>query len=501
MILVTGLSLSLRVYSLSDDRPVPDHPQLAQFTDCYHFIRLDDFRPNTQAEEALHLIASSAAHGLEPEDYHLSLLQQLSSPANKAQAGYFDLLLTDALLDLIHDLAIGRLDPAQADPQWHIKRDSINAAAILQHALLSADFQYALEQLLPQSSQYAEITETLSRYRQLVARDGWPPLPAIPLLKPGASHPDVPLLRARLAIEIDALIQADVQHQTRYDERLVQAVKDFQYQRGLAVDGIVGRQTLAELNISAQDIVKKIRINLERFRWLPDDFGERYLLINLGNYQLTAVEHGTVKLKMKVIVGSKARSTPSFSSQMTHLVINPFWNVPYKLAREDLLPRQQANPDYFFLHGFKVFLRETDMSLDPYLINWDDISPHHFPFRLQQRPGPDNALGQLKFMFPNPWQIYLHDTPNKSLFDKSQRNLSAGCIRVEQPLALATFALNSNQAPDSLIRQIESGQNLGEPLTTPLPLYVVYFTVWSYEGKVRFSRDVYQRDQEMAKYL
>lgn len=503
IIVAMGFALSSPAYSQATDLPVPDHPQLAQFDQRDQLLWLDDFSLNPQGQDALSFIASSAQHGLEPEDYHLSLLKQLSAPGNIEHARYFDVLLTDALLDLIHDLAIGRLDPANADPMWHIVRDEVDPAAVLQQALLSPHLRNNLNQLVPRASQYHRLTEALSRYRSYVARGGWQPIPAMTLLKPGENHPNVPLIRARLAMKDAALTRPEFAGSNHYDERLQAAVGEFQRRHGLKTDGIIGPQTLGAMNVSAGDMVKKIRINLERYRWLPDDMGERYILVNLGSYQLTAVEHGQVRLNMKVIVGKETRSTPSFSSTMTHIVINPYWNVPHSLARKDLLPKQQDDPDYFFLNDFNIFLRGSDAQtpVDPYRVNWDEVSASQFPFRLQQRPGSNNALGQLKFMFPNPWNIYLHDTPNKALFDEAQRNFSSGCIRVEQPLELAAFSLNRSEDRQSVLDRIASGRNQGERLKTPLPVYAVYFTAWPHQDEVLFSADPYRRDQKMFKFL
>lgn len=503
IILVMVFCPSPAAYSQPDKLPIPDHPQLAQFTQTGQLIWLDGFQLNNRGHDALSFIASSAIHGLEPEHYHLSLLQNLSAQGNIEQARYFDVLLTDALLDLIHDLAIGRMNPAEADPKWYIDRDKVDPAEVLRNALLNPHLRNTLNQLIPRSSQYHQMTEALSTYKSYVARGGWQSIPAMPLLKPGETHPNVPLVRNRLAVEDAYLSRSEFSGSTLYDDRLEQTVRDFQRRHGLKIDGIIGPQTLAALNVSAEDMVNKIRINLERFRWLPDELGERYLMVNLGSYQLTAVENDKTKLSMKVIVGQQTRSTPSFSSAMTHIVINPYWNVPHRLARRDLLPKQKADPDYFFLNDFNIYLREPDFQakIDPYRVNWDEISASHFPFRLQQRPGKNNALGQLKFMFPNPWNIYLHDTPNKELFEETQRNFSSGCIRVEQPLGLAEFSLNRDNARDSVLNRIATGRNQGERLDKPLPVYAVYFTVWPYQGEVLFSPDPYRRDQHMLKFL
>lgn len=504
MTFLVSLGSSTPAYSQSEYRPLADHPQLEEFLPPSGSVWLENEQPNQHGLDALSFIRSSALHGLDPDDYHLTSLQQLLASGLSDHAREFDALLTDGLLDLIHDMAVGRLNPALADPEWHIERDEIDPAAHLYQALLTPHLRNTLEKLIPEASQYHQLTEALSHYTSLKLRGGWPRVPALEgLLKPGQSHPLVPALRARLAVDNVTLSRPEFAGSEHYDETLSASVERFQQQHGLTIDGIVGPETLAALNVTVDEMIDKIRINLDRFRWLPDDLGQRYLLINLGGYQLTAVEDGQIKLNMKVIVGRETRSTPSFSSAMSHIVINPYWNVPHRLARRDLLPKQQKDPDYFYLHGFNIFLRGDDSRtpIDPYRINWDFISAADFPFRLQQRPGELNALGRLKFMFPNQWDIYLHDTPDKALFDEAQRNFSSGCIRVEQPLELAEFTLNRFDARDSVISRIASGRNQGERLKHALPVYAIYFTVWPYGGEVRFSPDPYKRDKAMLKYL
>lgn len=504
MTFLVCMSASSPAYSQTEPHPLADHPQLSEFSVPGGYIWLDDEQLNHHGLDALSFIRSSALHGLDPDDYHLRTLQQLLAFGLIDHAHEFDTLLTDGLLDLIHDIAIGRVNPALADPEWHIERDDIDPAAFLHQALLAPHLRNTLNQLIPEAVQYHQMTEALSHYTSLKVRGGWPGVPMFEgLLKPGQSHPLVPALRTRLAVDNVTLSRPEFTDSERYDETLSTSVKHFQLQHGLTVDGIVGPETLAALNVTVEDIIDKIRINLERFRWLPDDLGQRYLLINLGSYQLTAVEEGQIKLNMKVIVGRETRSTPSFSSVMSHIVINPYWNVPHRLARRDLLPKQQKDPDYFYQQEFNIYLRgdNSGTQIDPYRINWDAISAADFPFRLQQRPGEFNALGRLKFMFPNPWNIYLHDTPDKALFEEAQRNFSSGCIRVEQPLELAEFTLNRFDARESVISRIASGRNQGERLKNTLPVYAIYFTVWPYEGEIRFSPDHYKRDRAMLKYL
>ncbi len=226
-------------------------------------------------------------------------------------------------------------------------------------------------------------------------------------------------------------------------------------------------------------------------------------MVNLANYRLTAIEDDRVKLDMRVIVGKTKRSTPSFSSQMTHVVLNPKWYVPNKLARMDLLPKQKASPGYFERYNFRVFNYQdgNKIEISPDSVDWQAMSEKHFPYSLVQDPGKKNALGRMKFVMPNPWRIYLHDTPSKSLFNRSQRNFSSGCIRVEDPLALAGFSLSRNHMQQPLLDIISSNENYSAKLEQPLSVYAIYVTVWLNGNEVMFSPDNYQRDQRMAKYL
>jgi murein L,D-transpeptidase YcbB/YkuD len=284
---------------------------------------------------------------------------------------------------------------------------------------------------------------------------------------------------------------------------LEQVIKQFQRRHSLIADGIIGPATIREMNVPAADRLQQININMERLRWLPDDLGDRYIMVNLANYRLTAIEDDEVKLDMRVIVGKTKRSTPSFSSQMTHIVLNPKWYVPNKLARLDLLPKQQANPGYFERYNFRVFNFEdgNKTEINPDSVDWKALSGQYFPYLLVQDPGKRNALGQLKFILPNPWKIYLHDTPSKSLFNRSQRNFSAGCIRVEDPLALASFSLSKNSKQQPLLDIISSNENYSAELEQPLSVYAIYATVWLNGNEVMFSPDSYRRDQRMAEYL
>lgn len=464
---------------------------------------LDQQQPNDRAYVALKFIAGSSHHGLDPEHYHYKLLRELDPATGESEALLFDLLLTDGLLKLIHDIAVGRLDPAIVDPKWSIPRASFDAAAFLQQALLVDDFKARLEALFPASDQYRQVQAAAVRYQAYVDRGGWNTIPETPLLRSGDLHQHVPAIRERLAFEDSSLVPITSSLSRQYDESLVKAVERFQHRHSLKVDGLIGPETLRAMNVSAAERLQQIKINLERLRWLPEDLGKRYIMVNLANYRLTAFDEDKIQLDMRVIVGQTERPTPSFASKMTHVVFNPYWYVPRKLARLDLIPRQQTNPAYFDHHNIRIYDYKNGkrVEVNPGSIDWSSINQWNFPYSLRQDPGEKNALGRLKFILPNQWSINLHDTPVKSLFDKNRRNFSSGCIRVEDPLALANFSLSGIHKHQTIQDIFSSNKNHTTKLEEPLFVYAIYVTVWFDENEVMFSQDSYQRDQKMAKYL
>ena len=455
------------------------------------------------AYDALDFISGSAKHGLNPNKYHLSLLNNLDPSLNDDSAKQFELLLSDGLLKLIHDISVGQFQSSVADPDWFIPQARFNEVEFLQQALLSPHLKSQLNSLSPNSPAYHKLTQALARYQSYVDRGGWAAIPKMNLTRPTESHQNIPLIRERLAFDYKELVLTTKNNIRYYDHFLEQAVRQFQTKHGLKSDGIIGSETRNAMNVSATDRLHQIKVTLERHRWMPDNLGHRYLMVNLASYQLQAINNGNEELNMKVIVGRKSRPTPSFSSKMNRLVFNPYWNVPRKLAKLDLLPKQQNNFNYFYLHDIRVFSHENGKKIehDPYTINWESVTPSNFSYMLRQDPGDKNALGKLKFMFPNQWSIYLHDTSHRELFSETKRSLSSGCIRVEDPIALANFSLAKPAAQETIMNMLESKKNRGLKLSEPLSIYAVYFTVWIDGNDVKFSPDVYQRDERIAKLL
>ncbi len=417
-----------------------------------------------------------------------------------------DVALTEVMLRYAAHLSKGRVRPeelpesfagAEAPPLKDLPGE-------LADAMDENRLESFLEGLSPQHRPYRALKETFRRYRQIQADGGWPGIAEGPKLKPGDRGDRVQALRRHLTItgdlHADAWMPDDL-----FGPLLEAAVERFQRRHGLEADGIVGSRTLAALNIPVETRMIQLMLNMERWRWFPEHLGPRYVMVNIPGFQLRLVENQTDVLSMRAIVGQKSRPTPILSGRLTYLEVNPYWNIPQKIARQDLLPRIQADPDYLNRQGIQVFdsWQEDAPQLDPLEIDWQRMSEDYFPFRLRQQPAARNALGRVKFMFPNPQSVYIHDTPGKSLFNQPQRLYSSGCVRVEEPLALAVHLLKEQHWDRRRLKKfIESDQNRAIVLQTPIPVHLVYFTAWTdAQGDVHFSDDIYDHDRRLLMAL
>jgi murein L,D-transpeptidase YcbB/YkuD len=275
----------------------------------------------------------------------------------------------------------------------------------------------------------------------------------------------------------------------------------YQQRHGLEVDGKVGPQTRRSLNVMVSDRIRQIRINMERWRWLPRKLGNRYVMVNMTGFELYIMENGSVVLDMPVIVGKSYRSTPTFSGLISYMEYNPYWTIPKKLVLEDIVPRQLRDASYLSRKSIKVYKGWANAKeIDPKTVDWSNLDEDKFPYWMRQEPGPKNALGRVKFIFSNPYEVYLHGTPDKHLFDRVVRALSSGCIRVKDPVRLAAFLLNdgSQQMEEYVLANIHLGSNQGVTLPIAVPIYLVYWTAWvDQDGKMNFRDDIYNRDTRM----
>lgn len=307
-------------------------------------------------------------------------------------------------------------------------------------------------------------------------------------------------MRARLRASGD--ITVDSAKPDLYGPALVMAVKRFQNRHGLEPDGVVGKQTVAAMNVPVEERIRQIVLNMERWRWLPEDLGDRYILVNIAGFKLTLVDSGAVWDRMRVAVGKPYRRTPVFSDRIRYLEFNPYWTVPYSIATRDLLPKIKKNPGILKVKGYEL-LRDGK-SVAPETINWSSLSRKNFPYTLRQKPGPKNALGRVKFMFPNQFAVYLHDTPGRQVFGHASRAFSSGCIRLARPIDLAEQVLRDT--PDwnreRIDAVLETGKRTVVNLAKRLPVHLTYSTAWSGEGgTINFRPDIYGRDKSLHEAL
>jgi murein L,D-transpeptidase YcbB/YkuD len=442
-------------------------------------------------------ILKSAEQGLNPADYHLAALQEA---IDRHDTDAIELLATDAYLTLAAHIVGGQLNPETFEPDWTANRRERDLVRQLETALEQRNISHSLVELEPDSPGYALLKAALQHYRQILHKGGWQPIDNGKALKKGDSGPRVDALIARLKAG-EWLAQDSTAGS--FDAEVELSVSHFQRLIGLEADGVVGADTLRELNKTARQRVGQIMANLERWRWLPENLGKRHIRVNVADYQLVAYDDGKPARVHDVIVGRTYRQTPVFSGLISYMIFNPWWETPDKLARLDKLPAFQKNPEMVSRLGFEVLDRQGN-PVDPAGIDWHKYSSNNFPFRLRQRPGPENALGQVKIMFPNKHDVYLHDTPSRNLFMKTERAFSSGCIRVANVLELASWLLSGSADwnREKIDRILASGNEVQVNLPVKVPVYILYFTaVTGIDGNLRLINDIYQRDETLIKAL
>lgn len=461
----------------------------------------------------------SRQQGLEPADYHLAALRDALAALETEGASAIgpriladiELLASDAFLTLADHFAEGRVEPGDIDAGWFLERERPELVSSLSRAVTGGREapRQALRSLLPASRDYRVLVERLAQLRDLSGSGTWESIEPGRALKPGESDPAIPAIRRRLADlgDLDAVFGEG--GDPVYDEAMEAGVRRFQVRHGLEEDGVIGRDTLRELNTTPARRTEQIRANLERWRWLPRSLGDEYVLVNIAGFRMELVSDGKRVMEKRVIVGLPYRRTPVFSGRMTYLVLNPSWEVPHRLAVQDKLPEITSDPEYLARLGFTVLQGwgAEEKIIDPATVNWSELSRSRFPYRLRQAPGPANALGRVKFMFPNPHNVYLHDTPTRGLFSEAERAFSSGCIRLDEPLELARWLLSGPRrpavmTPDEIQRILSGGRETTVPLERPIPVHLLYWTAWVDEdGRVQYRRDLYGRDAPLIEAL
>lgn len=344
-----------------------------------------------------------------------------------------------------------------------------------------------------ESSGPERLEGVLAQYRAIEKKGGWPSISSGPKLQIGDAGERVLSLRRRLAVTGD--LKKDVKSEV-FDGDLEQALRHFQERHGLEPDGAAGPATLEALNVPVEQRIRQLEINLERLRELEDKFEGRYVAVNIPDFRLQVVEKSRPLLTMNVVVGQRREwQTPLLDSQISYLILNPKWNVPPDIFRKEVLGHIQKDTDYLKKENMQVMGREG--AVDPETVDWTQVDPRNPDYRIVQRSGPGNSLGRIKFMFPNRYAVYLHDTPAKKLFARPMRALSHGCVRVERPMDLAEFLMQDQEgwSRERIQSEINTGRERSVPLPDPVPLHIIYVTAWvDEEGVVQFRNDIYGRD-------
>ncbi|MCH8558613.1 MAG: L,D-transpeptidase family protein [Balneolia bacterium] len=464
--------------------------------------------------QVVEVIRTSYRHGFNPDSYHYDRIETLMSiyenPANlstRAQAD-LELLLTDGFILMTSHLIAGQLDPLTFDPNWHVVRDEVDYINLLNSVREGEEVSAVVERVQPQHRRYGFLMDALEKYREISRNGGWPQVPEGATLRPGMEDDRIPALRKRLLLAGD--LHGDEPDEEAmdsrvYDDQLREAVLRFQRRHGLDADAVIGRNTYAALNTPVEDRIIQAMVNLERWRWLKQDLGENHVLVNIANFSVEVVEQGETVMDMRAIVGRQYRQTPVFSSRMTYLVLSPYWHLPPGIVRNDIIPRLRQNPNHTREQNIKIFdgWGANAQEVDPESVNWSE-SGVAGRYRFRQEPGPANALGDVKFMFPNQFHVYLHDTPARDLFGRTQRDFSSGCIRIDKPLEFAEYLLRNDSrwnrsAINDVIRQRRE-----RTVTLPQAVWVhiLYWTAWAEpDGTIHFRNDIYQRDRRLIEAI
>lgn len=399
-----------------------------------------------------------------------------------AQLADLDVLLSSIYVAVGEDMLTGQVNPRAVSQSWHIDPEEEEIDSALVQTLGGAALDRSIASMRPQGQGYEGLRRELSRYRAMAAKGDWPTVPEGEVLKPGDEAPPSRLaaLRARLAAE--GLATGTARNGANiYDSELAGAVARFQAQHAIVADSMLGEQTVESMNLPVSYRLGQIAANMERYRWLPRSFGDRFVLVNIPDFRLQAFEKRKPVLDMKVIVGAEYenRATPVFSDSMRYVVFRPYWLVTDSIAAREIFPKVEADPGYLARHGYELYHAEGVT-------------------RVRQLPGAENSLGLVKFIFPNDFNIYLHDTPDERLFDKDVRAFSHGCIRVEQPARLAQWVLG--WPADRVSEAMHSGRDDHRvDLPRKIPVFIVYFTAFMRNGELRFGNDLYRRDDELVR--
>lgn len=494
LLLLSTMASAEAMFEASQRPQIADAVNSLYEANQWEEIWVREGQPTPAAQTALRALAEARSHGLDDDLYGVDILHlfyESLAQGSTEHAQNFDLGLSMSLLRLIGDLRPAEFHTAPEEGLANTVLDAIHSGQLGQF----------LDGFLPRDPQYHALREALQVYElrahsrpKVTIGDG-------PRLKIGDVGPRVARLRARLLGSFHFAYGED--QRMTFDALLERAVREYQEANGLTVDGIAGLSTVRHLDMSDDERIARIKLNLHRWRQLPVDLGRDHVLVNIPEYRLRYIRDREQSLSMRVVVGSKSSPTPELNDEIEYLVINPYWYVPRGILRRELLPTIQKNSNYLSENRFELLA--DDRAIQPEEVDFGDVDFSRFPYRVRQKPGSHNALGTIKFLLPNPSNIYLHDSPAKSLFARSDRAFSHGCIRLEHPdlLAQALLEKDTEWTESRISSTITRGERQQVNLDESVPVYLAYFTVRVRDdGDVAFFDDIYGRDSaHLKKYL
>ena len=479
----------------------------AKDKDIAAFYKARNYKPiwtsgaDRQRRQAfLEAAAKASIHGLPAGRYDAAQLRKSFSGIRSAKVrGQLEVQTTQQFLQYARDIQSGILEPKRLDKELYVFPPRRDRLALL-NAFVKSSPRGFIRSLPPKSPEYARLLKEKARLEHVIGRGGWGNKVSAKSIKPGQSGKAVIAMRARLT----AMGYKKVGISPDYNEPLIKAVQVFQLDHGLNTDGVAGGATIAAMNVSAQSRLQQVIVGLERQRWLNKPLGKRHILVNQADFRAFVVDNGKPTFETRVVVGRRGKyRTPEFSDEMTHLIINPTWHVPQSIAVKEYLPMLQENPAALGRQGLKM--TDADgFQVDPTQIDYSQYDQENFPFSLKQPPSAGNALGLVKFMFPNRFNIYLHDTPSKSLFARDTRAFSHGCVRVQKPFELAyTILAKQSMNPQALFQKyLDTGVETVVDLQEPIPVHLVYHTAWvTPQGRPNYRMDFYGRDKKIFRAL
>lgn len=483
-----------------------DQAALAAFYDerGHQTVWIEDGKLTSAARQAIFFLSRSDRWGLDPDAYDTpDLALGFSEPASGSEIADAEVKMGMAMLAYTRHAFAGRTIPREISPNLDMRPELPDPIEAISSLATGDDIVATMISFNPPDTEFEVLRQELANLKIIAAEGGWRTIGNGPTLKIGMRDDRVISLKQRFNIAMPPPIIADPREVSLYDGEVVEAVRRYQTEHGLDADGVIGPATLHQLNMSVIDRIYQILANLERWRWLPRDRGDFYVMVDVPGFRVNVVRNGEVTFSTRVVVGLPNYQTAIFSDEIEHIVVNPYWNVPRSIATEEMLPRLRDDPDYFTNRDFELLTEGSGQIVDASSVNWSQINAGNMPFRFRQRPGVGNALGNVKFMFPNRHAIYLHDTPSKSLFERTTRAFSHGCIRVYRPMEFADALLASDSRLDA--QRVSSGINSGKNQTLPLgehiPVHITYITAWVENGRINYRNDIYGHDRRVAAAL